>query len=99
MTQMTAPTHRTSPRVVVIGLDSYDPDLLERWSRDGRLPFLTSLMESGSWTRLLSTSAILSNEPWPSFNTGVNPGQHGLYNYLAIKRGTDQIVRINGRHI
>jgi predicted AlkP superfamily phosphohydrolase/phosphomutase len=56
-------------------------------------------MESGSWMRLLSTSAILSNEPWPSFNTGVNPGQHGLYNYLAIKRGTNQIVRINGRYV
>ena len=40
-------THpRGKHRVMVIGLDSADPDLVLRWSQEGRLPFLHSLMQS-----------------------------------------------------
>lgn len=78
--------------VVVIGLDACDPDLVALWSREGRLPFLTSLMASGVWARLLSTGGLFSDSPWPSFAAGVSPAKHGFYNAQHIRRGTTDIV-------
>ncbi len=90
------PSHKKS-RIFVIGLDSADFDLIQRWSLEGRLPFLTSLTKAGVWARLASTSGIFSDSPWPSFNTGVHPGKHGFYNHLQLMRGTSQIVRVDAR--
>ena len=85
-------------QIVVIGLDACDPDLFQRWSMEGKLPFLTSLMESGVWTRLISTRSLFSDSPWPSFNAGVSPAKHAFYNYLQIKRGTTEVKRVNAYH-
>lgn len=78
--------------VVVIGLDACDADLVEAWSREGRLPFLRSLMEKGVWARLRSTGGIFSDSPWPSFAAGVSPAKHGFYNSQHLERGTTEIV-------
>ena len=84
-------------RVVVIGLDSVDPDLVKLWAKEGRLPFLRSLLAQGAWARLMSTRGMFSDSPWPTFNTGVPPSKHGFYNFQAIQNGTTDIVRV-GEH-
>ena len=84
-------------RVVVIGLDSVDPDLVKLWAKEGRLPFLRSLLDQGAWARLMSTRGMFSDSPWPTFNTGVPPSKHGFYNFQAIQNGTTDIVRV-GEH-
>jgi predicted AlkP superfamily phosphohydrolase/phosphomutase len=84
-------------RVMVIGLDSADPDLVLRWSQEGRLPFLHSLMQSGVWTRLISTHDLFNDSPWPTFNIGVSPGKHGFYNHIQFRRGTTEIFRGDAR--
>lgn len=88
----------TPDRIIVIGLDSADVGLVQRWCAEGRLPFLSSLMRSGVWARLGSTRGLFSDSPWPSFNTGVSPAKHAFYNYLQLRRGTDRIVRADARH-
>ncbi len=85
-------------RIVLIGLDSCDVDLVERWSKEGRLPFLSSLMSSNVFSRLISTKGLFSDSPWPSFNAGVSPAKHGFYNHLQMKRGATEIERIDARH-
>ncbi|MGD1861210.1 MAG: alkaline phosphatase family protein [Leptolyngbyaceae cyanobacterium] len=84
-------------RIVVIGLDSADPDLIRLWASRGQLPFINSLLQSGSWARLMSTRGLFSDSPWPTFNTGVPPSKHGFYNFQAIQSGTTDIVRV-GEH-
>ena len=88
----------TGGPIVVIGLDAFDLDLLHRWSEEGRLPFLTSLMERGVVARLESTRDLFGDAPWPSVNTGVSPAKHAFYNHLQLKRGTLEIERIDARH-
>lgn len=88
------PVQRGS-KIVVIGLDSCDPDLVQLWSKEGRLPFLSSLMKKGVWARLLSTRGLFADAPWPSFNTGYSPAKHSFYNFLQLKRGTTDIFRVN----
>ncbi len=85
-------------RIVVIGLDSCDPDLFQMWSNEGRLPFLASLMGSGVFTRLISTRSMFGDAPWPSFNAGVSPAKHAFYNHLQLKRGSTEIERVNAHH-
>jgi predicted AlkP superfamily phosphohydrolase/phosphomutase len=91
------PKRRDKHRVILIGLDSADPDLIQRWCREGRLPFIRSLIRSGVYARLQSTQGLFSDSPWPSFHTGVNPAKHGYYNYIQLKRGTTDFIKVNAR--
>lgn len=91
------PKRKDKHRVILIGLDSADPDLIQRWCREGRLPFLSALMQSGVYARLQSTQGLFSDAPWLSFHTGVNPAKHGYYSYIQLKRGTTDFIKVNAR--
>ncbi len=70
-------------RVVILGLDGLDPTLCEQFMADGELPHLTRLRAQGSFARLRTTSPSISPVAWSSFSTGVNPGRHGIYDFLS----------------
>lgn len=98
MTQKAGAAQATGGPIVVIGLDAFDVDLLHRWSREGRLPFLRSLMERGVVARLESTQDLFSDAPWPSVNGGVSPAKHAFYNHLQLRRGTLEIERVDAQY-
>lgn len=66
-------------RLLAIGLDAAEPELIERWIADGTLPNLRRLRQSSSYRRLASSAAWLSGSPWPTFYTGRRAQDHGLY--------------------
>jgi predicted AlkP superfamily phosphohydrolase/phosphomutase len=68
-----------SSKLLLIGLDAADPDLLERWTDDGSLPNLARLRREGTWGRLDTSAKYLTGSPWPTFYTGRPPSDHGLY--------------------
>ncbi len=78
-------------RIIVIGLDAADPDLVENWSGEGRLPALTSLMDRGSWGRLTSPAEISTGPVWPSFFASVSIARQGRFFYRQLKTGTYRI--------
>jgi predicted AlkP superfamily phosphohydrolase/phosphomutase len=84
------PGPRSRRRVVVIGLDSADADLVDRWCQQGHLPVMQSLREHGVWGRLGTTADRLHVSGWPSFYTGTTPDKHGLYHAYVMKPG-DQL--------
>lgn len=73
----------SSRRVIVVGLDGATLDLIEPWAAAGRLPHLARLMAEGATARLHSTMPPITGPAWTSFATGVNPGRHGLYDFIA----------------
>ena len=73
----------TDRRMVVIGFDGMDPDLVERWIADGRLPNLAKLVERGGLYRLETSHSPESPTAWASFATGVNAGKHNIYDFLV----------------
>jgi predicted AlkP superfamily phosphohydrolase/phosphomutase len=75
-------------RVLVIGLDGATFDLIEPWAAEGELPALSRLMHEGSFGRLRTVVPPMTAPAWTSFGTGTNPGQHGLYDWVARKAGT-----------
>ena len=73
-------------RVLAIGFDAGDYRLLEKWMNDGSLPNLKRLRDVGAFGVLASTSDLLSGSAWFTFQTGMSPANHGMYNYLAWRQ-------------
>ena len=65
-------------KLVVIGVDGLDPDLVSQFMDRGKLPNMQKLSKEGALQRLETTpSADMS--AWASFATGTNPGKHGVF--------------------
>jgi predicted AlkP superfamily phosphohydrolase/phosphomutase len=70
-------------RAVILGFDGMDPELTERFIAEGRLPNLAKLRDQGSFRKLRTTYPAISPVAWSTFMTGVNPGKHNIYDFLA----------------
>ena len=70
-------------RAVILGFDGMDPDLAQRFIAEGKLPNLAKLQQQGSFHKLRTTYPPISPVAWSTFMTGVNPGKHNIYDFLA----------------
>lgn len=70
-------------KIVVVGLDGATFDLIKPWAADGHLPVLQRIMREGAYGTLGSTVPPMTAPAWTSFATGVNPGKHRLYDWIA----------------
>jgi predicted AlkP superfamily phosphohydrolase/phosphomutase len=66
----------------VIGLDGLEPAIVERMLKTGELPNLARLRAHGGYSRLATTLPAQTPVAWSTFATGVNPGGHGIYDFL-----------------
>ena len=73
-------------RVVIVGLDGQDPELTDRFMREGLLPNLKKLRDQGSYARLETSFPAESPVAWSSFQTGCNPGRHRVFDFLVPNR-------------
>jgi hypothetical protein len=69
-------------RVIVLGIDGMDHRLLSRFIAEGRLPNFERLATTGSLAPLETTMPPLSPVAWSTFITGMDPGGHGIYDFL-----------------
>ena len=69
-------------KLIFLGLDGLEPDLVDRYLKEGKLPNLAALRESGRYSRLRTTYPALSPVAWATFATGSNPGKHNLFDFL-----------------
>jgi predicted AlkP superfamily phosphohydrolase/phosphomutase len=76
------------PKLLVLGFDGMDPDLVDRWMKEGQLPNISKLASSGSVRPLSTTHSPESPTAWASFATGVNPGKHNIYDFLVRDTAT-----------
>jgi predicted AlkP superfamily phosphohydrolase/phosphomutase len=70
-------------RAVILGFDGMDPELTERFIAEGMLPNLARLRDQGTFRKLRTTYPAISPVAWSTFMTGVNPGKHNIYDFLA----------------
>src|SRR5215470_1320349 len=70
-------------RAVILGFDGMDPELAQRFIAEGRLSNLAKLQQQGSFHKLRTTYPPISPVAWSTFMTGVNPGTHNIYDFLA----------------
>lgn len=76
------------PRVIVLGFDGVDPDLVQEFLTQGQLPHLQELAGAGTFSALGTTTPAESPVSWSTFATGQNPGAHGIFDFLHRKSGT-----------
>ena len=77
-------------RVVVVGLDGFDPKLARRFMAEGGLPHLTRLAEEGTFCDLQTTLPALTPSAWSTFATGVDASRHNIYDFITRHRGNYQ---------
>lgn len=70
-------------RIIVLGFDGLDPQLVEQWMAEGRLPHFERLAQQGSFSRLQTTYPSISPVAWSSFMTGVDPARHNIFDFLS----------------
>jgi predicted AlkP superfamily phosphohydrolase/phosphomutase len=75
-------TRPVDTQVVVLGFDGADPDLISRWAKEGKLPNLSRLAQTGEFRTLGTTNPPESPVAWASFATGLNPGGTGIFDFL-----------------
>jgi predicted AlkP superfamily phosphohydrolase/phosphomutase len=69
-------------RVVIVGLDGMDPDIASQYMKEGKLPNLSKLSESGTFRKLQTTLPAISPVAWSTFITGVDPSRHNIFDFL-----------------
>ena len=75
-------TRHRQGRVLVLGVDGMDAALTQQWMAAGDLPNLARLADSWGWSPLRTTNPAESPVAWASFATGLNPGKHGILDFL-----------------
>ena len=69
-------------RIVILGIDGMSPVIAERMMKEGKLPHFAKLRKDGDYRRLATSNPAQSPVAWAGFATGVNPGEHGLYDFI-----------------
>ena len=75
-------------RVILIAWDGADWRILDPLLERGDLPNLQALIDRGQKSVLKSTVPTHSWAAWPSFLTGVDPADHGVYDILESRGGS-----------
>ena len=82
------PPQKFTQKLVILGFDGLDPDLVRRWVGEGRLPNFKKLIDQGGLYELDTTHSPESPTAWASFATGVNAGKHNIYDFLVRDTAT-----------
>jgi predicted AlkP superfamily phosphohydrolase/phosphomutase len=80
-------------RLLFIGLDAGDADLIEQWCIEGWLPNISRMQSEGTWARLKTTAEVFHVSAWPSIFTGTTPDKHGLYHAYVMRPGHQGLLR------
>ena len=82
--------------VFIIGWDGATWDLIKPWIAEGKLPQIARLIEEGASGPLRSTLPPMTFPAWSSFMTGVNPGKHGIFDFMRSTPGKYELEFVNG---
>ncbi|HEX9891865.1 MAG TPA: alkaline phosphatase family protein, partial [Actinomycetota bacterium] len=86
-------------RVLLIGWDGADWRILDPMLEAGLLPNLQGLIDRGARGVLRSTVPNHSWSAWPSFLTGVDPANHGVYDIFERDFSTRKNLPVTYRSI
>ncbi|NQV21692.1 MAG: alkaline phosphatase family protein [Rhodospirillales bacterium] len=63
----------SNSRLLVIGLDAADKDLIEEWAASGDMPTFKNLLESSVWGDVENPRGLEAGSCWPTFYFGLSP--------------------------
>ena len=89
----------TKPRVFVFGIDGGTLDLVRPWVEAGELPNFKRFLDSGTAGDLTAAMPPITGPSWTSFYTGVNPGKHGIFDFVRRARGEYRMMPVNASYV
>ena len=92
------PPQTTLPPVLVLALDGATFDVLRPMAAAGRLPHLGRWMAEGFQAPLRSTCPPVTFPAWSTFMTGLEPAQHGIYDFTQKIPGRYRVRFVNASH-
>ncbi len=72
-----------SKKMLILGFDGMDPVLLEKYMDEGLMPNFKRLAEEGDFKPLTTSMPPQSPVAWSNLITGMNPGGHGIFGFIA----------------
>ncbi len=69
-------------KTIIIGFDAFDPGIFERLEAEGKTPNLSVLVKQGGYSRFGVSNPPQSEVSWTSIATGLNPGGHGIFDFV-----------------
>ena len=80
-----------SRKLIILGIDGLDPDLLTKFMAEGKMPNFARLAEQGSFRRLTTSIPPQSPVAWSNLITGMNAGGHGIFDFIHRDPKTFQL--------
>lgn len=84
-------------RVIVLGLDGVDPDVVDLLIGEGRLPHFAALRRDGAHGRLRSSRPLLSPILWTTIATGKTPDAHRIGHFVAVNQATGEPLPVTSQ--
>jgi predicted AlkP superfamily phosphohydrolase/phosphomutase len=78
-------------KVIILGIDGMDPQLLTQFVREGKMPNFARLMQEGSFRKLTTSIPPQSPVAWSNLITGMNAGGHGVFDFIHRDPKTMQL--------
>ena len=73
---------RGEHKLIILGIDGMDPQLLKQFIQEGKMPNFARLMQQGSFRPLTSSIPPQSPVAWSNLITGMNAGGHGIFDFI-----------------
>ncbi|MHC4183080.1 MAG: alkaline phosphatase family protein, partial [Planctomycetota bacterium] len=75
-------TQVSKKKVIVLGFDGMDPQILKNLIQEGKLLNFGQLIKTGDYKPLATSIPPQSPVAWSTFITGMNPGGHGIFDFI-----------------
>jgi len=87
-------------KALIIGIDGVPYSLLSTYVKNDIMPNLKKILSQGFTLHQMNASIPdISSVSWTSFNTGVNPGEHGIYGFTDLKPNSYSLYFPNSKDI
>lgn len=69
-------------KAILVGFDAFDPVFFERLHNSGKVPNLSGVLAKSGYSSFKVSNPPQSEVSWTSIATGMNPGGHGLFDFV-----------------
>jgi predicted AlkP superfamily phosphohydrolase/phosphomutase len=79
--------HKRPKKLLMLGLDAALPDLIARFTAEGSMPVTKKLIETGWFSRMMTTFPPLTAAAWGAITSGAGPGTAAVPSLMVHKPG------------
>jgi predicted AlkP superfamily phosphohydrolase/phosphomutase len=87
------------PRLITLGVDGLDWNLVNAWAAEGRLPVLRGLLSSSHALILGESNRPLPGSIWTDIATGCSAAVHGFLHEEQLRAGSYQMERVDASRV